>query len=136
MSLIKKLIIFFAVVTVTTIFLTTCSLNPSGSNTEKLVKILGKLNNDIISVKPLARAIDNDADKLWIMPLGDGNPYGVSDRLTDSKFIKINADGTFEVLINTTTADNWILLLIDSTQQDKKDRVVGYVTMGQGMIVC
>ncbi len=63
MSLIKKLIIFFIIVAVTTTFLTTCSLNPSGSNTEKLVKILGKLNNDIISVKSLTRAIDNDVDK-------------------------------------------------------------------------
>ena len=60
----------------------------------------------------------------------------MSDRLTDSIFIHINADETLEVLIETTTSDNWILLLIDSTQQDKKDRVVGYITMGQGMIVC
>jgi len=132
MKLQKKILLLFVVLAVSTFLITTCAVDDSQVDTGGTVTILGKLNKNILRTRAISKDISDNVDKLWIMPIRYGNPYTMPDGIEHADYVTINPDGTFEVSVDTSISDNWVLLLLDSTQEYKKQQVLGYVTMGAG----
>ncbi len=132
MKLSKKSALFLIVIIISIILLAGCGLKSSDADIGKIVHILGVLNDNIMRSLSGQKVIDNNVDKIWVAPIGDGDPYNMPYGMKYAELIDINADGSFSVSVDTGISENWVLLLIDSTQSDKKDQVVGYVTMGTG----
>lgn len=68
--------------------------------------------------------------RIWLIPINYDNNYGISPSIFyNKKEFSINQDGSFAIDLPQDDDNNYVLLIMDLNQEEKKNQIIGYINI-------
>jgi hypothetical protein len=136
MKLQKSLVFFLlALLVIASIALIGCGSTGSSGGGGSTKTVTGKLGYGYTKLLP--GRIQSSMTLTYVnavvaIPYNNTDFWNTGLTLNSMVTSEIDADGNFNLPLSSSVSNNWVLLLLDTTQEEKEDQVVGYVAMKVG----